>query len=120
MDNPPDARGFHFDSKQDGARRFFRAYRFPSRSKHAQEDKGDGNDSIWAVVSGTVKTYGLTPDYVLYEMSYANVMLYSAVIPEYRSKAKGGQRRKGKKDDMVINADDPRNRDIYLKFVKSR
>lgn len=120
MDNPSDARGVHFDSQQDGTCRFFRAYRFPSRSKHAQEDEGDGNDSIWAVVSGTVKTYGLTPDYVLYEMSYANLMLYSAVIPEYRSKTKGGQGRKGKKDDMVINADDPRNRDIYLKFVKSR
>ena len=115
-----DARSVHFHSRQDGACRFFRAYRFPSRSKHAQEDEGDGNDSIWAVVSGTVKTYGLTPDYVLYEMSYANVMLYSSVIPEYRSRHKGKSGKRGRKDDVVIDADDPRNRDIYLKFVNSR
>lgn len=58
----------------------------------------------------------MTFDYVLYDMSYANTMLYSAVIPEYKSKARG----KGEKDDTVINADDPRNRDIYLKFVKNK
>lgn len=52
-------------------------------------------------------------------MSYANVMLYSSVIPEYRSKYKGKQGKPGRKDDVVFNADDPRNRDIYLKFVKS-
>ena len=61
----------------------------------------------------------MTPDYVLYEMSYANVMLYSSVIPEYRSKYKGKQGKPGRKDDVVFNADDPRNRDIYLTFVKS-
>ena len=49
-------------------------------------------------------------------MSYANIMLYSAVIPEYKSKTRG----KGTKDDVVINADDPRNRDIYLNFVKTK
>lgn len=53
-------------------------------------------------------------------MSYANVMLFSAVIPEYRSKHKGKSGKHGRKDDVVIDADDPRNRDIYLKFVKSR
>ena len=60
----------------------------------------------------------MTFDYVLYDMSYANIMLYSAVIPEYKSKAKTVG--KGKKDEPVINADDPRNRDIYLKFVKTK
>lgn len=58
----------------------------------------------------------MTFDYVLYDMSYANIMLYSAVIPEYKSKTRG----KGTKDDVVINADDPRNRDIYLNFVKTK
>lgn len=48
------------------------------------------------------------------------MMLYSAVIPEYRSKYKGKSGNRGRKDDVVIDADDPRNRDIYLKFVKSR
>lgn len=67
-----------------------------------------------------MKTYGLTPDYVLYDLSYANVMLYNAVIPEYRSRSRNKTGRKGRRDDVVINADDPRNRDIYLRFVKSR
>lgn len=67
-----------------------------------------------------MKTYGLTPDYVLYDLSYANVMLYNAVIPEYRSRSRNKTGRKGRMDDVVINADDPRNRDIYLRFVKSR
>lgn len=58
----------------------------------------------------------MTFDYVLHDMSFANIRLYSAVIPEYRSKAKG----KGGKDERIINADDPRNRDIYMRFVKSK
>ena len=64
--------------KQDGDRRFFRAYRFPDRDKPSQTDKSrrsgsKGNDSIWAVVAGMAKAYNLTFDYILYKMSFANV-----------------------------------------------
>lgn len=52
-----------------------------------------------------VKAFGLTPDYVLHEMSYANVRLYSASLPSYRKPKDAG---KGSgKDDVVINGDDP-------------
>lgn len=34
-------------------------------------------------MAGVAKNYSLTPDYVLYEMSYANMILYSSVIPSY-------------------------------------
>lgn len=52
-------------------------------------------------------------------MSYANVMLYGSVLPDYSSDLNG--RKKGTmgtgKADVIIDADDPRNRDIYLKFI---
>lgn len=52
-------------------------------------------------------------------MSYANVMLYSAIIPEFKARNKGNGKR-GKTDDEIIDADDPRNREMYLKFIKGR
>ena len=33
------------------------------------------------MIGGVAKAYGWTPDYVLNEMSYANMILYSAVLP---------------------------------------
>ncbi len=33
------------------------------------------------MILSAVKGLGLTPDYVLYEMSYANLLLYSAAFP---------------------------------------
>ncbi|MDR0429366.1 MAG: hypothetical protein LBH58_02665 [Tannerellaceae bacterium] len=87
---------------------FFRYFNFPDRDKSSPEDKGDGdrNDSIWAVVAGIVKSYNLPIDYVLYEMSYANMIMYASVLPGYSDKNKGAG-----KDNEVINADDPKNRD---------
>lgn len=43
-------------------------------------------------------------------MSYVNMIMYSAVLPSYKG------RNKGKEDDDVINADDPKNRDMVMKF----
>lgn len=34
------------------------------------------------------KTLGVAPDYVLKKMSYANVIMYSAVVPSYDSSDK--------------------------------
>lgn len=67
-------------------------------------------DSIWAVVAGTAKTFGLTFDYVLHEISYANCILYGASLPTYESK---------KKDEEVIKADDPRNKERVSKLIAS-
>lgn len=71
------------------------------------------NDSIWAVIAGVAKTYNLPFDYVLHNMSYANLILYGAVIPSYKPKDKTG------KHKNVIKADDPRNRDKVRKFLES-
>ena len=54
---------------------------------------------------GTVKAFKLPIDYVLHDMSYANVVMYSACLPSYT--AKNG---KYKAKDAVIDANDPRNR----------
>ena len=52
-----------------------------------------------------VKAYTLPIDYVLYDLSFANLTMYSAVIPSYTPKDDKG---KGKQEK--IKADDPRNR----------
>lgn len=88
--------------------RFFRAYHFPDRDKSAATDEGGGNDSIWAVIAGTVKGFNLPLEYVLYDMSYANMIMYGAVLPSYK-KPKDGK--KESKEEEIINASDPRNRD---------
>ena len=57
-------------------------------------------------MAGTVKAFKLPIDYVLYDMSYANVVMYSACLPSFSAKRKG----KSKDHVEVIDADDPRNR----------
>lgn len=48
-------------------------------------------------------------EYVLYDMSYANMIMYGAVLPSYKSHKKNETGKAG--DNEKINADDPRNRD---------
>ena len=48
---------------------------------------------------------GLTPDYVLHKMSYANLIMYSSVLP-------GADDEKEEQKEKVINADDPKNRKL--------
>ena len=59
-------------------------------------------------------------DYVLYEMSYANMVLYGAVLPSYRHKdgGKNGGSEKRKKQE-IIRADDPRNKEKVRQFFDS-
>ena len=53
---------------------------------------------------------------MLYDLSYANIILYGAVIPQYKPKDKNG---KGNKPQEVIKADDPKNRDRVRKIIES-
>lgn len=46
-------------------------------------------------------------EYVLYDMSYANMIMYGAVLPSYKS----GKKNEKSNTRAVINADDPRNKD---------
>ena len=58
------------------------------------------------MIAGVVKGYSLPIDYVLYDMSYTNMIMFGAVIPSYNSKRKS----KDSKEQEVVKADDPRNR----------
>jgi hypothetical protein len=50
----------------------------------------------------------MTFDYILYDLSYANLVLYSSVLPSYDDE---------KEDDEIINADDPRNKEKIRKLL---
>lgn len=60
------------------------------------------NDSIWALVLGMVKLLGVSPDYVLWEMSWENLVLYSHACPAYGRVDDGGW-------DTSKDANDPVN-----------
>jgi len=60
------------------------------------------------LVAGIAKSYNLTPDYVLHEMSYANIALYSSVLPSFDDETD----KTNKKGEPIIKADDPKNRDL--------
>jgi hypothetical protein len=47
------------------------------------------------MIGGVAKSYNLTFDYVLYELSYANMLMYSAVLPQYSSPSKKDNKKTG-------------------------
>jgi len=54
------------------------------------------------------KSFTLPFDYVLYKMSYTNLILYSSVLPSYDDIKEGDSKK-------VLNADDPKNREAIRK-----
>ena len=68
-------------------------------------------------MAGTAKAFGLPIEYVLYEMSYANLILYGASLPTYSSKNDKNKSRS--QDEEIIKADDPRNNDRVQAFLDS-
>lgn len=66
-------------------------------------------------MAGVIKAFRLPVDYVLYDMSYANLVLYGASLPAYRSP----KTKNGKKQEEVIRVDDPRNSDKVLKLLRT-
>ena len=65
-------------------------------------------------MAGTAKAFNLPIDYVLYDMSYANLTLYGASLPSYRSHSKGKQG-----EEEVIDASDPANKERVRAFLDS-
>ena len=61
---------------------FFINYHYPQTREHSETDD-ELNDSIWATVSGFCKTYNCSFDYVINDLSYQNLIMYSKVIPSY-------------------------------------
>ena len=67
---------------------------------------------MWAVVAGAVKGFGFTVEEILYEVSFANLILMGATLPSYDSGTRGN-------DEKAINADDPRNREAVRNFFEN-
>lgn len=59
-----------------------------------------------------VKSYMCTFDYAIHELSYANLMLYVAVLPDYGSKGKG--------NGPHVSADDPENKEIVKQILQGK
>lgn len=97
---------------------FFRSYHFPVRDKSDEADESGLTDSIWAVVAGVAKALGLRIDYVLNDMSYANLNLYSASLPTYRKAQKDKQQGSINDKQDIIKADDPKNRELVRQFIE--
>lgn len=109
------------DDLRFGVVGFFFAYHFPERAKRdGADESGDRNrsDSIWATVAGFVKTFNVPFDYVLYDVSYANLLLYSASMPSYSNYKEA----RGKTDDgqEIVNADDMKNRESVLAILNGQ
>lgn len=64
-------------------------------------------------MAGTAKAFCLPIEYVLHEMTYANLILYGASLPTYRS------RKDRERDGEDIDASDPGNADKVRAFIKS-
>jgi len=62
-----------------------------------------------------VKAFGVTFEQALYDVSYANVLLYLRTLPDYGYESKNRKDKKGRGE--VINADDPANRDKIEKLL---
>lgn len=52
------------------------------RNKSTKKDKGSG-DSIWGLIISWAKNLNVSTEVVLYDMSYTNLMMYSASTPQY-------------------------------------
>jgi hypothetical protein len=78
------------------------------RNKYPKKNKGSGvdNDSIWSLVAGVAKNFPqLKFNEILFDLSYSNLVLYSAVLPTYED------------DNGDIDADDPRNKHLIRSML---
>lgn len=68
------------------------------------------------MIAATIKAFKLSWADVLYNISYANVVLMGASLPSYHSK---DDKRKQHHNDQqeTINADDPKNNSRVLDFI---
>ena len=68
------------------------------------------------MICGFLKAYpNFTLDYVLREMSYANLIMYSTVLPSYDFDGKRDKYETG--HNRVVNASDPSNNELVGKTL---
>lgn len=67
------------------------------------------------MVISSAKSFKQPIDYILYEMSLSNLMLYSATLATESKEAKENREKKSEE----INGDDPRNNDLISKIIQN-
>lgn len=65
------------------------------------------------MVGGLSKAYNLTITYVLYELSYINLVMFSSVLPTYDDAKPEKRRLRGD----VIDCDNPKNRNAIRNLI---
>lgn len=68
-------------------------------------------------MAGFVKTFGVSFDYALNDISLANVIMYDRVIPAYVPKDRDGHGGTPCTKDELVRADDPKNRDMVKAII---
>ena len=80
-------------------------YKRQDHSKSDKADKGGGqSDSIWGVIYGWAQALHVTPDYILHDISYENLLLYSQASPSYST-----NKTQEEEWDDSIDANNPEN-----------
>ena len=64
-----------------------------------------------------VKGFKFSMDYVLYDLSYSNLILLGATLPSYNYDKE--KRKRSSEGQYVINAEDPKNKDAVKQFFNS-
>lgn len=67
-------------------------------------------------MAGFVKGFGVSFDYALYDLSYVNMITYTATLPTYDSDKDKGRKGRPEKQER-IKADDPNNKDRVHAFL---
>lgn len=65
-------------------------------------------------MAAAVKGLGMTFHEALYDISYVNLVMYSATIPDYTTK---DDEAKKQREQEVVRADDPANNDKVLAIL---
>lgn len=71
-------------------------------------------------MGGFVKSFNVPIDYVLYELSYTNLIMYNSILPSYDfdKDEKKGKRKKA--DGNRYNMDDKENKHLISDIVNGR
>ena len=64
-----------------------------------------------------VKGFKFSMDYVLYDLSYSNLILLGATLPSYNYDREKSKRSSSGQD--IINAEDPKNKEAVKQFFNS-
>ncbi|MHA4844414.1 hypothetical protein ACX0G7_09630 [Flavitalea antarctica] len=74
--------------------KFMKFYKLDNKEEQDEDDKKK-NGNLWATIGGLMKYFRCTWDQIMWQMSYANILLLSATVPKYESSKKNGREEDG-------------------------